>query len=199
MLESYFKQNVIEAGCDEAGRGCLAGPVVAAAVILPPDYTNNILNDSKQLSEKKRDLLRTEVEKEALYYAVSFIDNHKIDQINIQKASILAMHEALAQLEQQPEHIIIDGNRFYAYEKTPHECIVKGDGKYYSIAAASILAKTYRDEFMVELDKKHPEYGFAKHKGYPTKMHRQAILEHGITDYHRRTFQLLDKQLQISF
>lgn len=199
MLKSFYKKQCIEAGCDEAGRGCLAGPVVAAAVILPSDYTNKVLNDSKQLSEKKRDLLRTEIEKEALYYAVAFIDNHKIDQINIQKASILAMHEALKQLKKQPEHIIIDGNRFYNYNKTPHECIVKGDGKYFSIAAASVLAKTYRDDYMKNLALKFPEYGFEKHKGYPTKQHRQAIKTHGITEHHRITFQLLDKQMEIKF
>jgi ribonuclease HII len=199
VLESYYLKSVLEAGCDEAGRGCLAGPVTAAAVILPPDYNNTLLNDSKKLSEKNRDILRIEIEKEAIDYAVAFIDNHEIDQINILRASIKAMHGALLQLKQEPEHIIVDGNRFYPFRKVPHKCIVKGDGKYYSIAAASILAKTYRDEFMKELDLKFPEYLFKKHKGYPTKLHREAISQYGITDYHRTTFQLLNKQLALNF
>jgi len=199
LLASYFKENVIEAGCDEAGRGCLAGPVVAAAVILPPNYTNKKLNDSKKLSEKVRDALRVEIEAEALAYAVAFIDNDEIDQINIQKASIKAMHVALDNLNVGPEHVIVDGNRFYSYQDIPHTCVIKGDGKYFSIAAASILAKTYRDEYMVKLSKTLPEYGFERHKGYPTKVHRAAILKHGVTSFHRKTFQLLDKQLQINF
>lgn len=199
MLKSFHKKGVVEAGCDEAGRGCLAGPVVAAAVILPSDYKNKMLNDSKKISEKKRIILRAEIEKESLDFAVAFIDNHEIDQINIQKASIKAMHHALDKLTKRPKHIIVDGNRFYPYEDIPHTCIVKGDGKFLSIAAASILAKTYRDEFMSNLHEKFPLYEFAKHKGYPTKIHRKAIQEFGITDYHRKTFQLLDKQLLIDF
>lgn len=199
MLKSCYKRNILEAGCDEAGRGCLAGPVTAAAVILPQGYKNEFLNDSKKLSEKVRDKLRIEIEAVALFYAVAFIDNHQIDQINIQKASIKAMHEALAQLKQQPEHIIVDGNRFYPYNDVPFECIIKGDGKYYSIAAASILAKTYRDDYMKQLAVDFPQYGYEKHKGYPTKMHREAIARYGATEYHRKTFQLLDKQLEIDF
>ena len=199
MLKSFHTKGVVEAGCDEAGRGCLAGPVVAAAVILPSDYKHSLLNDSKQLSEKKRDILRIEIEKEALDYAVAFIDNHQIDQINIQKASIKAMHHALDKLKNIPEHIIVDGNRFYPYNSIPYSCVIKGDGKYFSIAAASVLAKTYRDEFMCELHEKFPEYGFSRHKGYPTKAHREAIRKVGITDFHRRTFQLLDKQMEIDF
>ena len=199
LLKAYYKKNILEAGCDEAGRGCLAGPVVAAAVVLPPNYSNSMLNDSKKLSEKKRSLLREQIEKDALDYAVAFIDNCEIDRINIQKASIKAMHCAVDKLRTLPEHLIIDGNRFYPYKDIPYQCVVKGDGKYLSIAAASILAKTYRDEFMVSLGKKFPRYLFAKHKGYPTKEHRRAIQEFGITDHHRRTFQLLDKQLEIDF
>jgi ribonuclease HII len=199
MLESFHTSNAVEAGCDEAGRGCLAGPVTAAAVILPADFVHPLLNDSKKLNEKKRNVLRSEIEQDALAYAVAFIDNNEIDQLNIQKASILAMHKALEMLKIKPEHIIVDGNRFYPYSNIPYDCIVKGDGKYFSIAAASILAKTYRDDFMLKLDKQYPAYGFAKHKGYPTKQHREAIKTNGITDYHRKTFQLLNKQLELSF
>lgn len=197
MLESFLKINAVEVGCDEAGRGCLAGPVVAAAVILPADYTNSLLNDSKKLSEKNRDILRLEIEKEALAYAVAFIDNHEIDQINILRASIKAMHEAIDMLKIVPDHIIVDGNKFYPYKDIEYTCVVKGDGKYFSIAAASILAKTYRDEYMLELSDKHSVYHWEKNKGYPTKLHREAIKKYGITDYHRRSFQLLDKQLEL--
>lgn len=198
-LQSYFLENAVEAGCDEAGRGCLAGPVVAAAVILPPDFSHPILNDSKQINEKKRYELRKEIEESALAFAVGIIDNNEIDKINILKASIMAMHKSLDQLTIRPEHIIIDGNKFIKYQEIPHHTIVKGDSKYYSIAAASILAKTYRDDIMLELDEKYPEYGWKQNKGYPTKKHRQAIKEFGTTPYHRMTFRLLDEQLEIQF
>ncbi len=199
MLKPYHIAQVIEAGCDEAGRGCLAGPVVAAAVILPPDYFSSVLTDSKKLSEKKRIQLRTEIEKEAVDYAVAFVDHTEIDLVNIQKASIKAMHLALEKLNLQPEHILVDGNRFYGYRKIPHTCIVKGDGLYFSIAAASVLAKTSRDDFMVQLHMQFPQYGFAVHKGYPTKQHRRAIQQYGITNYHRRSFRLLDAQTALDF
>ncbi len=199
MLESFYKKDVVEAGCDEAGRGCLAGPVVAAAVILPPNYKSNKLNDSKKLSEKDRYELRVEIEEKAIAYAVAFIDNHEIDQINILKASIKAMHEAIQKLSIEPEHLIIDGNKFYPFKNIHYTCIVKGDGKYYSIAAASILAKTYRDDFMKSIASKHEAYKWEQNKGYPTKAHREAIKKYGVTDYHRRTFQLLDKQLELNF
>ncbi|HAN19070.1 MAG: ribonuclease HII [Bacteroidetes bacterium GWC2_33_15] len=199
MLLSYYKTNTIEAGCDEAGRGCLAGPVVAAAVILPENYTHPLLNDSKKLTEKQRYNLREEIEKVAIDFAVGIIDNHTIDEINILKASIKAMHQALGLLRTTPEHIIIDGNRFYKYKNIPHQCIVKGDSKFLSIAAASILAKTCRDDLMTELNKIHPEYNWGKNKGYPTKEHRRAIKEFGTTPYHRMTFRLLDEQLSLDF
>jgi ribonuclease HII len=198
-LLSFYKKNTIEAGCDEAGRGCLAGPVVAAAVILPPDFSHPILNDSKQINEKKRYELRKEIEESALAFAVGIIDNNEIDKINILKASIMAMHKSLDQLKLRPQHIIIDGNKFIKYRDIPHKTIVKGDAKYYSIAAASILAKTYRDDIMLELDKKHPEYGWKQNKAYATKKHRQAIKEFGTTPYHRMTFRLLDEQLSFDF
>jgi ribonuclease HII len=199
LLKSFYLENCIEAGCDEAGRGCLAGPVVAAAVIFPAGYSNPRLNDSKKLSEKKRYVLRTEVEADALAYAVAFVSNDEIDQLNILKASILAMHKALEKLSVVPEHIIVDGNRFYPFQKIPHTCIVKGDSKYLSIAAASVLAKTYRDDFMCEMVKTYSVYHWEKNKGYPTKDHRQAIRNHGITELHRKTFQLLDEQLSLDF
>ena len=199
MLKSFYKENCPEAGCDEAGRGCLAGPVVAAAVILPADYSNERLNDSKKLSEKIRYELRSEIEADALAFAVAFVSNTEIDQINILKASIVAMHRALDKLSIPPEHILVDGNRFYPYNKIDHTCIVKGDSKFSSIAAASVLAKTYRDDFMVEMAKKFKPYKWDKNKGYPTKDHREAIKKYGVTDFHRRTFQLLDEQLMILF
>lgn len=199
MLESFYKENCIEAGCDEAGRGCLAGPVVAAAVILPKNFKDDVLNDSKQLSEKRRYKLRDVIEKEAISFSVAFVDNLEIDKINILKASIVAMHRAIEKLKTVPEHIIIDGNRFYPYKDIPHACIVKGDAKYYSIAAASILAKTYRDDFMFNLASKFSEFGWDRNKGYPTKQHREAIKEFGITDYHRKSFQLLNEQTEIKF
>jgi ribonuclease HII len=199
MLLSFYKENLIEAGCDEAGRGCLAGPVVAAAVILPNDYKHPLLNDSKKLTEKQRYKLRKEIEKSALAYAVGIVDNQAIDEINILKASIKAMHLALEQLKIAPEHIIVDGNRFIKYKNIPHQCIVKGDSKYFSIAAASVLAKTYRDDLMNELHNQFPHYNWQKNKGYPTIEHRNAIREFGTTPYHRMTFRLLDEQLTLDF
>ncbi len=199
MLKSYFQKKLIEAGCDEAGRGCLAGPVYAAAVILPKDYKNKILNDSKQVSEKRRDLLRIEIEKEAISYAVGIVDNYEIDKINILNASFLAMHRAVDQLKTTPELLLIDGNRFKPYPTIKHECIIKGDGKFLSIAAASILAKTYRDEYLLKIHQEFPFYDWENNKGYPTKTHRNAIREHGTTNYHRLTFRLLPEQLALSF
>ena len=193
MLSS-FTQDKREVGCDEAGRGCLSGPVVAAAVILPLNYQNNVLNDSKQLSQLKRDILRKEIESTALSYAVAFVNNQEIDEINILNASFLAMHQAVDQLSLKPELLLIDGNRFKAYADIPHECIIKGDGKFLSIAAASILAKTYRDEYMSELSTEFPGYGWARNKGYPTMEHRNGLRKLGITPYHRKTFQLLPTQ-----
>ena len=195
MLKGYFQKKLIEAGCDEAGRGCLAGPVYAAAVVLPKDYKNKILNDSKQVSEKKRELLRLEIEKDAIAFGIGVVDNNEIDEINILNASFLAMHRAIDALKLKPELLLIDGNRFKPYKKIPHECIIKGDGKFLSIAAASILAKTYRDEFMDNAHLNHPFYDWNNNKGYPTKAHREAIKKHGITDLHRQSFQLLPKQL----
>ena len=197
MLKPYFQKNTIEAGCDEAGRGCLAGPVYAAAVILPPDYKNETLNDSKQLSEKKRDELRAEIERDAISFCVASMDNNEIDQINILKASILSMHKAVSGLTVIPQLLLIDGNKFIPYENIPHKCIVKGDATYMSIAAASILAKTYRDEFMYKIAKEFPEYHWDENKGYPTKAHRAAIIEYGITKYHRISYKLTDTQLSL--
>jgi ribonuclease HII len=187
-LKSYFQKNLIEAGCDEAGRGCLAGPVVAAAVILPKDFFHPLLNDSKKLSAKTRFSLRPVIEEKALAYAVAMIDNHEIDRINILNASIMAMHKAISMLNIVPEHIIVDGNRFKPYKNIPHTCIVKGDGKYASIAAASILAKTYRDEFMKKLSIDYPQYRWEINKGYATAIHRQAVKKYGISPNHRKTF-----------
>lgn len=199
MLEAYYKKGVIEAGCDEAGRGCLAGPVFAAAVILPSDYQNEILNDSKQLTEKKRYQLREVIEREALAWAVGIVDNHEIDQINILNASILAMHRALDQLKLRPQNIIVDGNRWKPYKDMPATTIVKGDGKYLSIAAASILAKTYRDDFMLRIHEEFPQYHWDKNKGYPAKVHREAIRQFGTTPYHRMSFNLLGNTQQLEF
>ena len=196
-LKSYFDKNLIEAGCDEAGRGCLAGPVVAASVILPKNYKNKFLDDSKKLNEKQRYNLRTEIEKEALHWAYAIVDNHEIDEINILNASFLAMHRAINQLKQVPELLLIDGNRFNKYKKINHQCIIKGDGKFLSIAAASVLAKTYRDDIMLDLHNKFPMYKWNENKGYPTKAHRSAIREHGATDFHRMTFTLLPAQLEL--
>ena len=192
MLETQYTKG-LEAGSDEAGRGCLAGPVTAAAVILPANIHLPLLNDSKKLSEKQRYALRPEIEKQALAFAVAHVYENEIDEINILNASIKAMHLALQQLSKKPEFIIVDGNRFKIFNDIPHECIVKGDGKYLNIAAASVLAKTYRDDFMRALDLEFPQYGWKKNKGYPTKKHRQAIKEYGITEYHRTSFQLLAK------
>lgn len=197
MLLSTFQHEVTEAGCDEAGRGCLAGPVFAAAVIFPSDYRNTLLNDSKQLSEKKRMALRPLIEAEALDYAVASVSAAEIDTINILNASYLAMHRALDQLKTKIAHIIIDGNRFKAYRDIPHQCIVKGDGKYLSIAAASILAKTYRDEYMYNLANDFPHYDWLSNKGYPTVKHRNAILQYGMSPHHRKTFRVTDPQLKL--
>lgn len=191
MLKPFFQEELLEAGCDEAGRGCLAGAVYAAAVILPRDYQNEKLNDSKQLTEKQRYALREEIERDALAWAVGVVDEKEIDQINILRASILAMHRAVEQLKIQPGYLIVDGNRFMPYKKLPYSTIVKGDGKYLSIAAASILAKTYRDDYMNRLHQEHPCYDWKKNKGYPTPKHRAAIKEHGVSPYHRMTFNLL--------
>lgn len=200
MLLPYYHKNVIEAGCDEAGRGCLAGPVFAAAVILPSDFKSDMLNDSKQLSEKKRYALREVIEHEALAWAVGIVSNEEIDEINILRASILGMHRALDGLKLRPEEVIVDGNRFTPYKNLPYTTIVKGDGKYMSIAAASILAKTYRDDYMRELHKEYPFYHWDKNKGYPAPAHRQAIREHGTTPYHRMTFNLLGlPQMEFDF
>lgn len=199
MLENFYRSGVIEAGCDEAGRGCLAGPVYAAAVILPPDFRNDLLNDSKQLTERHRYQLREIIQREAVAWAVGVVDNHEIDSINILRASILAMHRALDQLCVRPQEIIVDGNRFYPYHDVPHTTIVKGDAKYMSIAAASILAKTYRDDCMAGLHREFPMYQWDRNKGYPTKAHREAIRLHGATDYHRTSFNLLGTSPQLEF
>lgn len=200
MLKNAYYINKVEAGCDEAGRGCLAGSVFAAAVILPPDYENELLNDSKQLSEKKRYLLRSMIEKDALAWAVGVVTAAEIDKINILNASILAMHRALDALSVRPEAIIVDGNRFKSYHGVPYTTIVKGDGKYLSIAAASILAKTYRDDYMEAIAEEFPQYDWRSNKGYPTKKHRAAIKEYGISPYHRKSFTLLPpEELSIDF
>ena len=200
MLLPYLNKDIIEAGCDEAGRGCLAGAVYAAAVILPPDFHNELLNDSKQLTERQRYLLREVIEREAVAWAVGIVTPEEIDQINILNASFLAMHRAVDQLKVRPEHLLIDGNRFKKYQDLPHTTVVKGDGKLMSIAAASVLAKTYRDDYMNALHKEYPHYDWDKNKGYPTKAHREAIAQHGTTPYHRLTFNLLgDGQLSLPF
>jgi ribonuclease HII len=197
MLKLSFSNILLEAGCDEAGRGCLCGPVYAAAVILPPDFKNEILNDSKQLSKIQRDGLRKIIEKEALYWAVGIVDNLAIDEINILNASILAMHQALDKLYMKPQFIIIDGNRFKSYHNIPFQCIIKGDSQFLSIAAASVLAKTHRDEMMEELHAEYPDYGWNKNKGYPTLQHRCAISKSGITPYHRKSFKM-SEQLKLN-
>lgn len=200
MLKSHYYEGLIEAGCDEAGRGCLAGSVYAAAVILPSDYQNELLNDSKKLTAKKRYALREEIERDAIAWAVGIVTPEEIDKINILNASFLAMHRALDQLQVRPEAVIVDGNRFKPYQDLPSTTIVKGDGKYLSIAAASILAKTYRDDYMLSLAEEYPQYDWQSNMGYPTKKHRQAILEHGITPYHRKSYTLLgDGQLSFDF
>ena len=199
MLESYHTEGVIEAGCDEAGRGCIAGPVFAASVILPADFRNPHLDDSKKLSAKVRAELRGVVESEAITYGVGLVDEKEIDQVNILNASFMAMHQAVKKLSPVPQHLIIDGNRFRPYGNIPFHCIVKGDAKYASIAAASILAKTYRDEFMEILHNQHPEYMWKKNKGYPTRHHREAVLKYGPSPYHRRSFRLLNDQMKFDF
>lgn len=200
MLLPYLHPDIIEAGCDEAGRGCLAGSVYAAAVILPSDFRNELLNDSKQLTERQRYALREVIEREALAWAVGVVTPEEIDRINILKASFLAMHRAIDQLAVRPQHLLIDGNRFTPFPDIPHTTIVKGDGKYLSIAAASILAKTYRDDYMNRLAEDYPQYDWRNNKGYPTRKHRAAIAEYGPTPYHRKTFNLLgDGQLSLAF
>ena len=208
MLASHYYEGKIEAGCDEAGRGCLAGSVYAAAVILPENYQNDLLNDSKQLTEKKRYELREIIQRDAVAWAVGIVTPEEIDKINILNASILAMHRALDQLKVRPEAIIVDGNRFKPYTshgdgspvRIPYTTIVKGDGKYLSIAAASILAKTYRDDYMNQLAEEYPQYDWLSNKGYPTKKHREAIRQYGITPYHRKSYNLLgDSQLSLDF
>ncbi|CDD05440.1 ribonuclease HII [Prevotella sp. CAG:592] len=200
MLENHYYEGLVEAGCDEAGRGCLAGSVFAAAVILPPDYENELLNDSKKLTDRKRKQLREIIEHDAVDWAVGIVEPGEIDEINILNASILAMHRALDQLKVRPEAVIVDGNRFKPYRDLPYTTIVKGDGKYLSIAAASILAKTYRDDYMDRLAEDYPQYDWKCNKGYPTKKHRQAIRECGITPFHRRSFTLLPpEELTLDF
>lgn len=188
MLLPYYKQNVIEVGCDEAGRGCLAGPVFAAAVILPQNYEHPLLHDSKKLTDKQRKLLRPQIEQDALAWAVGIVTHTEIDSINILQASFLAMHRAIEKLQLVPEHILVDGNRFKQYKNIPHTCIVKGDGKYMSIAAASILAKTYRDDFMEAIHAEYPHFDWDSNKGYPTQKHRDAVREFGLSPHHRKTF-----------
>lgn len=200
MLESHYYKDMIEAGCDEAGRGCLAGSVYAAAVILPPNYQNADLNDSKKLTDKKRKALREQIERDAVAWAVGVVTPEEIDQINILNASFLAMHRALDQLKVRPEAVIVDGNRFKPYQDLPYTTIVKGDGKYLAIAAASILAKTYRDDYMDALAEEYPQYDWKSNKGYPTKKHRAAIKEFGTTPYHRMSYNLLETgELSLEF
>jgi ribonuclease HII len=198
-LLPYFKDDVLEAGCDEAGRGCLAGPVFAAAVILPPDFENNLLDDSKKLTEKQRYMLRPLIEKHALAWAVEAVDNTEIDEVNILNASFLAMNRAVQKLQIQPGHLLIDGNRFRPQTNIPFTCMIKGDGRFLSIAAASILAKTYRDDFMLSIHHEFPSYDWKTNKGYPTVKHRAAIASYGITKYHRKSFRLLNEQLELLF
>jgi ribonuclease HII len=197
MLLNCYQQEFLEAGCDEAGRGCLAGPVFAAAVILPPDFIAGELNDSKQLSHNQRKKLRLIIEREAIAWAVAAVDNIEIDQINILNASFLAMHRAIEQLHVQPQYLSIDGNRFKKYADIPHTCVVKGDGKYLNIAAASILAKTHRDEFMESIAEEYPHYQWQQNKGYPTEVHRTAALQFGLSPYHRKTFTVSAPQLKL--
>ncbi len=199
MLKSYLYKNLTEAGCDEAGRGCLAGPVVAAAVILPKNFKHQILNDSKKLSAKQRFILRDEIISTSLSWKVAFVNNEEIDQMNILRASIKAMHIAIEGLDKEPQFLLIDGNRFYPYKDLRYKTIIKGDSLYFSIAAASVLAKTYRDEYMDKINKEYPEYGWNQNKGYPTADHRAAIIKFGITPYHRKSFSLFNTQLKIDF
>lgn len=197
-LKNFYQKELIEAGCDEAGRGCLAGPVVAAAVILPPGFRHPLLNDSKKMTERERDLLEPIIKQKALAYAVGIVEPEEIDRINILNASFLAMHLAVDKLVTKPGMLLIDGNRFKPYSGIPHTCIIKGDGKFKSIAAASVLAKVCRDHLMKELHEKHPEYGWAQNMGYPTTAHRKAIAQYGVTPYHRLSFTLLPQQDQLS-
>ena len=199
MLQKFLQPNRIEAGCDEAGRGCLAGPVFAAAVVLPDHFDCPQLNDSKQLTEKQRQQLRDVIEQNALAFAVEMCTPEEIDEINILWASVKAMHRALAKLSVVPDHILVDGNRFRPFNHIPHTCVIKGDGKFLSIAAASVLAKTYRDDYMAQLHYDFPAYDWAKNKGYPTKSHREAIKNYGVTEHHRKSFQLVDRQLVLDF
>lgn len=199
MLLHNLKKGVVEAGCDEAGRGCLAGPVFAAAVILPEDFSSELLNDSKKLTEKQRYELRPIIEKAAITWAIGMYDHLEIDKVNILNASIFSMHRALDQLSVRPDHIIVDGNRFKPYRNILYTTVIKGDGIYLSIAAASVLAKTYRDDFMLALHEEHPEYGWNRNKGYPTAFHRKALLDFGITPFHRKSFKLFEAQLSIDF
>ena len=199
MLKSFLYHNLSEAGCDEAGRGCLAGPVVAAAVILPKNFKHSVLNDSKKLSARQRALLKDEIIESAITWKVAFVDNTAIDEMNILRASIKAMHIAIEGLEKVPEFLLIDGNRFYAYKNIGYQTIIKGDGLFFSIAAASVLAKTFRDEFMEKIHNEFPEYGWNKNKGYPTSFHRDAIMKYGITPYHRKSFTLFNSQLKFGF
>jgi ribonuclease HII len=197
MLNPYMYHNLIEAGCDEAGRGCLAGPVTAAAVILPKEFRHNVLDDSKKLTSKQREALKDEIIDSAIAWNVAFIDSNEIDELNILKASIKAMHMAIKGLKKKPQFLLIDGNTFIPYKKIKYKTIVKGDSLFFSIAAASVLAKVFRDEFMIKLHNEYPQYGWEKNKGYATKGHREAILKYGITPYHRRSFSLSDTQLTL--
>jgi ribonuclease HII len=199
MLKSYLYRNLIEAGCDEAGRGCLAGPVFAAAVILPKNYKHPVLNDSKKLTARQRSELRDEIINSAIAWKVAFVDNTGIDEINILRASIKAMHLAVDGLEKPPQFLLIDGNRFFPYKDLKHKTIIRGDGLYFSIAAASVLAKTFRDEYMEKIHNEYPVYGWNRNKGYPTSFHREALLRYGLTPYHRRSFSLFNTQLAFDF
>jgi ribonuclease HII len=199
MLKSYLYSNLTEAGCDEAGRGCLAGPVVAAAVILPRNFKHPDINDSKKLTSKQRALLKDEIINSAIAWKVAFVDNQAIDEMNILRASIKAMHIAIEGLKKEPQFLLIDGNRFYPYKNINHKTIIKGDGLFFSIAAASILAKTFRDSYMEEIHNEYPEYGWNKNKGYPTPYHRRALTKFGITPYHRKSFTLFDTQTKFDF
>lgn len=198
-LKPYLYKNLIEAGCDEAGRGCLAGPVTAAAVILPRNFRHPVLNDSKKLTARQRALLKEEIMNVAIAWKVAFLDNNAVDEMNILRASIVAMHNAVSELETVPQFLLIDGNRFFQYKDIKYKTIIGGDGLYYSIAAASVLAKTFRDEYMEKIHSEFPEYGWNKNKGYPTASHRKAILKYGITPFHRKTFHLFDTQMKFDF
>lgn len=199
MLKSFLYHNLSEAGCDEAGRGCLAGPVVASAVILPKNFKHPVLNDSKKLTEKQRAVLKDEIIESAVAWKVAFVGNHEIDEMNILRASIKAMHIAIEGLETEPEFLLIDGNRFYPYKSIKYKTIIKGDGLFFSIAAASVLAKTFRDEYMEKIHLEYPEYGWNKNKGYPTLVHKTALIKFGITPYHRKSFSLFNTQMKIEF